>query len=206
MSAIPRDFVDKAVALSEEVTRSYPGSHKNYVQGSSVDIRVGMREVRQAPTITVTGIEENPPIYIYDTSGPYTDPAAKIDLLKGLSPLRLSWIRERNDTEELHDFTSAYARTQLANSALAHLRFEHIRKPRRAKRNGNVSQMYYARRGTVTPEMEYVAIRETLRLNELRSDPRYAKLLKQHTGQSFGAVIPEEITPEFVRAELARGR
>jgi phosphomethylpyrimidine synthase len=206
MSAIPRDFVDKAAALSEEITRSYPGSRKIYVQGSRADIRVGMREVRQAPTGAVAGSEENPPIYIYDTSGPYTDPAAKIDLLMGLSPLRLAWTHERNDTEELPDFTSAYARKRLANSALAHLRFEYIRKPRRAKRGGNVSQMHYARKGIVTPEMEYVAIRETLRLNELRSDPRYTKLLKQHVGQSFGAAIRAEITPEFVRAEVARGR
>jgi phosphomethylpyrimidine synthase len=206
MSAIPKEFLSKAAALSEETTRPYPNSRKAYLQGSRADIHVGMREVRQTPTRTSTGVEENPPIYIYDTSGPYTDPSAKINLMQGLAPVRLPWILERADTEALRDFTSEYARKQLADSGLAHLRFEHIRKPRRAKAGRNVSQMHYARKGMVTPEMEYIAIRETMRLDELRKDPRYTKLLKQHRGQSFGAAIPEEITPEFVRAEVARGR
>ncbi|HEY8555446.1 MAG TPA: phosphomethylpyrimidine synthase ThiC [Burkholderiales bacterium] len=206
MSAIPKEFLQKAAALSAEATRPYPGSRKIYVQGSRPDIRVGMREVRQSPTRTAKGLEENPPIYIYDTSGPYTDPDAQIDLTKGLPPLRLPWILERGDTEELPDLSSEYARQRRADPALAHLRFEHIRKPRRAKPGRNVTQMHYARRGIITPEMEYVAIRETMRLNELREDPRYRSLLKQHRGQSFGASIPEEITPEFVRDEVARGR
>ncbi|MFL6623104.1 MAG: phosphomethylpyrimidine synthase ThiC [Sulfurifustis sp.] len=206
MSAIPKEFLRKAAALSDAVTRPYPGSRKIHVEGTRPDIRVGMREVRQSPTPASSGAEENPPIYIYDTSGPYTEPGASIDLMKGLAPLRSAWILARNDTEELPDFTSEYTRRRHADVSLAHLRFEHIRKPRRALPGRNVSQMHYARQGIVTPEMEYVAIRETLRLDELRRDPRYTKLLRQHRGQGFGASIPEAITPEFVRAEVARGR
>jgi len=206
MSAIPKEFLEKAAALSAEATRPYPASRKIYVQGSRPDIRVGMREVSQTPTRGVAGVEHNPPLYIYDTSGPYTDPAATIDLTKGLPPLREPWIRERGDTEQLAQLSSEYGRARRADPALAHLRFEHIRMPRRAKAGHNVTQMHYARRGIVTPEMEYVAIRETARLDELKRDPRYAALLKRHRGQSFGAAIPEEVTPEFVRAEVARGR
>jgi phosphomethylpyrimidine synthase len=206
MSAIPKEFIAKTAALSDEVTRPYPGSRKIYVQGSRSDIRVGMREVRQTSTRSAAGLEENPPIYLYDTSGPYTDPAARIDLMQGLGATRLPWILDRNDTEELADFSSAFARAQLANPALDQLRFAHIRKPRCAKSGRNVTQMHYARQGVVTPEMEFVAIRDNQRLGELRCDPRYAQYLKQHRSQSFGAAIPNEITPEFVRAEVARGR
>ena len=206
MSAIPKEFIAKTAALSDEVTRPYPGSRKTYVQGSRSDIRVGMREVRQTSTRSAAGLEENPPIYLYDTSGPYTDPAARIDLMQGLGATRLPWILDRNDTQELADFSSAFARAQLANPALDQLRFAHIRKPRCAKSGRNVTQMHYARQGVVTPEMEFVAIRENQRLGELRRDPRYAQYLKQHRSQSFGAVIPSEITPEFVRNEVARGR
>jgi phosphomethylpyrimidine synthase len=223
MSAIPKEFLNKAASLSDAVTCPLPGSRKIFVEGSRADVRVGMREVRQTPTRAAAGLEENPPIYIYDTSGPYTDPAAKIDLIKGLAPVRSPWIGGRDDTVELPEFSSAYARQQLADATLDRLRFEHIRNPRRAKPGRNVTQMHYARKGIVTPEMEYVAIRETQRLNELRNDPRYTKLLKQHPGQSFdvqgssnvtgdrmsgatGAAIPREITSEFVRDEVARGR
>ncbi len=206
MSAIPKEFIAKTAALSDEVTRPYPGSRKTYVQGSRSDIRVGMREVRQTSTRSAAGLEENPPIYLYDTSGPYTDPAARIDLMQGLGATRLPWILDRNDTQELADFSSAFARAQLANPALDQLRFAHIRKPRCAKSGRNVTQMHYARQDVVTPEMEFVAIRENQRLGELRRDPRYAQYLKQHRSQSFGAAIPSEITPEFVRNEVARGR
>jgi phosphomethylpyrimidine synthase len=206
MSAIPKEFIAKTAALSNEATRPYPGSRKIYVQGSRSDIRVGMREVRQTSTRSAAGLEENPPIYIYDTSGPYTDPAARIDLMQGLGAARLPWILDRKDTEELAAFSSAYARAQLVNVALDPLRFAHIRKPRCAKSGRNVTQMHYARQGVVTPEMEFVAIRENQRLDELRHDPRYAQYLKQHRNQNFGAAIPNEITPEFVRAEVARGR
>jgi phosphomethylpyrimidine synthase len=206
MSAIPKEFIAKTAALSDEVTRPYPGSRKIYVQGSRSDIRVGMREVRQTSTRAAAGLEENPPVYLYDTSGPYTDPEARIDLMQGLGAMRLPWILDRNDTDELAAFSSAYARAQLANAALDPLRFAHIRKPRCAKHGRNVTQMYYARQGVVTPEMEFVAIRENQRLGELHHDPRYTPYLKQHPSQSFGAAIPNEITPEFVRAEVARGR
>ncbi|MFZ5622184.1 MAG: phosphomethylpyrimidine synthase ThiC [Pseudomonadota bacterium] len=206
MSAIPEEFIRKTARLSEEVTRPFTGSKKIYVQGSRPDLRVGMREVTQSPTHTSGTPEENPPIVVYDTSGPYTDPDAHIDLLKGLPALREAWILERGDTEQLAGPTSEYGRARHDDPKLAHLRFEHLRKPRRAKAGANVTQMHYARQGIITPEMEYVAIRENMRLNELRQDPRYAKLLRQHRGQSFGAGIPEEITPEFVRDEIARGR
>ena len=206
MSAIPKDFLEKTAALSEEVTRPFPNSQKIYVSGSRPDIRVGMRQVIQAPTPLAQGAEENPPIILYDTSGPYTDPDTKIDLLQGLNAVRLAWIRARNDTEELSELSSEYGRARAQDPKLAGLRFAHIRKPRRALAGKNVSQMHYARLGVVTPEMEYIALRESLRLDELKSDPRYTKLLKQHQGQSFGAATPKEITPEFVRAEVARGR
>ncbi|WJW75258.1 phosphomethylpyrimidine synthase ThiC [Thiohalobacter sp. IOR34] len=206
MSAIPEEFLSKTARLSEEVTRPFPNSRKIHVQGSRPDLRVGMREISQAETPASFGAEENPPITVYDTSGPYTDPAAKIDLLKGLAPLREPWILERGDTELLDGPSSEFGRARQADAGLAHLRFEHLRRPRRARAGCNVTQMHYARRGIITPEMEYVAIRENCRLQELREDPRYAKLLRQHPGQAFGAAIPDEITPEFVREEVARGR
>ncbi|MCO5760846.1 MAG: phosphomethylpyrimidine synthase ThiC [Chromatiaceae bacterium] len=206
MSAIPQDFIRTTARLSEAVTRPFARSRKIYVQGSRPDLRVPMREVSQTPTQTQRGPEENPPIYVYDTSGPYTDPKARIDLLAGLPDLRGPWIEERGDTELLTAPSSTYGRQRQRDPALAHLRFEHLRVPRRAKVGANVTQMHYARRGLVTPEMEFVAIRENQRLDELRADPRYAKLLRQHRGQGFGARLPETITPEFVRAEVAAGR
>ncbi|MBK1619612.1 phosphomethylpyrimidine synthase ThiC [Lamprobacter modestohalophilus] len=206
MSAIPEAFLETTARLSDEVTRPFPASRKCYVTGSRPDLRVPMREVEQTPTLTSDGREENPPIYVYDTSGPYSDPAARIDLMAGLPEVRSAWIEERGDTELLDGPTSGFGRRRQQDPALASLRFEHIRTPRRAKPGCNVSQMHYARQGLITPEMEYVAIRENLRLDELRADPRYAKLLRQHPGQSFGANLPEQITPEFVRAEIAAGR
>jgi phosphomethylpyrimidine synthase len=206
MSAIPKEFLNKTAALLDDATRPFPSSRKIFVPGSRPDLKVGMREVTLTPTPTSGGAEENPPITVYDTSGPYTDPTAKIDLRAGLAPMRETWIAERNDSEELNGPSSEYGRARERDPKLASLRFEHIRKPRRARRGANVSQMHYARRGIITPEMEYVAIRETLRLNAFRNDPRYAKLLRQHPGMNWGANIPDEITPEFVRAEVARGR
>ena len=206
MSAIPHDFVRKTAQLSEEVTRPFPNSRKVHVTGSRPDIRVPMREVTLTPTQTNQEPEENPPILIYDTSGPYTDPQARIDLLAGLPDIRSGWIAEREDTEQLDGPTSAFGHERQNDPQLAHLRFEHLRTPRRARSGRNVTQMHYARQGIITPEMEYVAIRENMRLDELRADPRYAKLLRQHPGQSFGAAIPETITPEFVRDEIACGR
>jgi len=206
MSAIPDEFVKKTAQLSEEVTRPFPNSRKIYVEGSRPDIRVGMRMVDQDDTAASFGAEINPPIPVYDTSGPFTDPDAHVDLMKGLPALRAAWIEERNDTEELTGPSSEFGRQRMADPELARLRFEHIRKPRKAKAGRNVTQMHYARQGIITPEMEYIAIRETMRLNELRQDPAYQKLLRQHPGQSYGASLPEEITPEFVRDEVARGR
>ncbi len=206
MSAIPEDFIRETARLSEDVTRPFPRSRKIYVEGGQAGIRVPMREITQDVTRAMQGDEENPPIYVYDTSGPYTDPDAAIDLLRGLPPLRESWIESRGDTEKLQGPTSEYGRARQSDPELAQLRFEHIRTPRRARAGANVTQMHYARRGIVTPEMEFVAIRENMKLDELRRDPRYTKLLKEHPGQGFGATLPEEITPEFVRDEVAAGR
>ncbi|MDH5518718.1 MAG: phosphomethylpyrimidine synthase ThiC [Gammaproteobacteria bacterium] len=206
MSAIPEEFLKKTAELSEDVTRPFTNSSKIYIEGSRPDIRVPMRAIKQLDTQTDGGVEKNPDIYVYDTSGPYTDPAVKIDLMKGLPDVRDGWIAERDDTEELQGPTSEYGATRQADATLAHLRFEHIRKPRRAKAGKNVSQMHYAKQGIITPEMEYIAIRENQQLQEMRDDGRYEKLLRQHKGESFGASIPEIITPEFVRDEIARGR
>ncbi len=206
MSAIPEEFLKKTAALSEEVTRPFAASRKIYVQGSRPDLRVPMREVTLTPTHSSDGVEENPPVYVYDTSGPYTDPAVPIDLMRGMPEVRSAWIVERGDTEQLDGPTSRYGHARQHDPELARLRFEHIRPPRRAKAGANVTQMHYARRGIITPEMEFVAIRENQRLDELRADPRYARLLRQHPGQGFGARLPERITPEFVRAEVAAGR
>jgi phosphomethylpyrimidine synthase len=206
MSAIPEEFIQKTARLSETVTRPFTNSTKHYVQGSRTDLRVGMRMVSQTDTPASFGAEENPPIPIYDTSGPFTDPSVDIDLTRGLPSVRGGWIEERGDTEELPAPSSEYGRRRQHDESLAPMRFEHIRKPRRALSGHNVTQMHYARKGIVTPEMEYVAIRENQRLDELRADPRYRRLLRQHAGQSFGASIPQRVTPEFVRDEVARGR
>ncbi|WP_419604410.1 phosphomethylpyrimidine synthase ThiC [Thiolapillus sp.] len=206
MSAIPEDFVNQTTRLSEDVAGPFPNARKIYVEGSQAGVSVPMREISQDVTHAFDGDEENPPIYVYDTSGPYTDPNATIDLLKGLHPLREAWIEARGDTEKLDGPSSEFGQNRQSDPDLAHLRFEHIRTPRRAKAGANVTQMHYARQGIITPEMEFVAIRENMKLDELRRDPRYAQLLKQHPGQSFGANLPEEITPEFVRDEVAAGR
>ena len=206
MNAIPEAFISKTASLSEEVTKPFSGSRKVYITGSRPDIRVGMREILQDDTAASYGVEKNPPIPVYDTSGPFTDPDVTIDLMKGLPALRQLWIEERGDTEQLAGPSSEFGNKRQSDPALAHLRFEHIRTPLRARAGKNVSQMHYARQGFITPEMEYVAIRENMRLTELRQDPAYKKLLKQHPGQNFGASIPHEVTPEFVRDEIARGR
>ncbi len=182
-----------------------PSSRKIHVQGSRPDLRVPMREITQGDTPAAFGVEANPPLVVYDTSGPYTDPGATIDIRKGLPALRAAWIAERADTAPLAGPTSAYGRARLANPELAALRFDLARAPVRAQPGRNVTQMHYARRGIVTPEMEYVAIRENcLRERMLASLP--TMVTRQHPGQSFGAAIPDVITPEFVRDEIARGR
>ncbi len=205
MSAIPEDFIRQTSQLSEDVTRPFTGSRKIYVQGSRPDIQVPMREIIQDDTETNDGIEKNPPIPVYDTSGIYTEPEADIDLLKGLPALRDNWIIEREDTEQLNGPSSDYGTQRQNDPQLANLRFEHIRAPRKAISGKNVSQMHYARQGIITPEMEYVAIRENTKLQEMR-DAGFMRQHKQHPGENFGASIPDEVTPEFVRDEIARGR
>jgi phosphomethylpyrimidine synthase len=161
-----------------------------------------MREVALADTPAMFGVETNQPVVLYDTSGPFTDPNVEIDLRRGIPDVRTPWIEERNDTDILVGPSSLYGRERAADATTEHLRFDHIRAPRRARSGMNVSQMHYAKRGIITPEMEYVAIRESLRIDEYRDKG----LLVQHAGESFGASIPERITPEFVRSEIARGR
>ncbi|MBL8522039.1 MAG: phosphomethylpyrimidine synthase ThiC [Betaproteobacteria bacterium] len=204
MSANPK-FLEATAHVDEAAVQPLPKSRKVYVEGSRADIRVPMREISQSETPTAFGGEKNPPVFVYDTSGPYTDPAVKIDIRSGLAPLREQWIEERGDTELLAGPTSAYGVERLHDPKLAELRFNLKRKPRRAKAGANVSQMHYARRGIVTPEMEYIAIRENVNREwMLKNHPEL--ITKQHPGQSFGANIQSFITPEFVREEIARGR
>ncbi|MEK0160592.1 phosphomethylpyrimidine synthase ThiC [Pseudoalteromonas piscicida] len=185
----------------------FPNSHKVYVEGEQAGVRVGMREITLSDSF-VGGTEENPvfesndPIRVYDTSGPYTDPEVPVDVRAGLPKFREQWIVERDDTEMLESVTSQFSQQRMADEGLDHIRFEHLPKIRRAKAGKNVTQMHYARQGIVTPEMEYVAIRENMGRAKLREE----LLAQQHKGQSFGASIPEFITPEFVRDEIARGR
>ncbi len=201
MNAQP-SLQQQAQQLSESVTRPIPGSRKIFVAGSRPDLQVPMREIAQTRTPTLFGGQENPPVTVYDTSGPYTDPQANIDLAAGLAAVRSRWIEERGDTEQLAGLSSAFGRKRQHDAKLDAVRFPGRTLPRRAIGTANVTQMHYARRGIVTPEMEYVAIRENQRLDAVRD----AGLLAQHPGQSFGANIQQIITPEFVRDEIARGR
>jgi len=200
MNANPK-FLNATAHVDEAAIKPLPSSRKVYVQGSRADIRVPMREISQSDTPASFGAEHNPPIFVYDTSGPYTDPGAAIDIRNGLRPLREEWIAERSDTETLAGPSSIFGRVRLQDPALAQMRFNLKCAPRRAKSGMNVSQMHYARRGMVTPEMEFVAIRENQRRDQL-SD----LMTRQHPGESFGAALPKLITPEFVRDEVARGR
>jgi phosphomethylpyrimidine synthase len=204
MNANDRFFARDAKVDSAAVA-PLPASRKIYVAGSRDDLRVPMREIAQTDTPASFGAEANPPLAVYDTSGPYTDPAASIDIRHGLPALRARWIGERDDTTMLDAPTSAYGRTRLADPELAGMRFDLHRPARRAKAGANVTQMHYARRGIITPEMEFIAIRENqLRAETLAKMPE--SLRRQHAGQSFGASIPASITAEFVRDEVARGR
>ena len=200
MNAHPK-FLESTARVDSAALNPLPNSRKVHVTGSRADIRVPMREISQADTPASYGAERNPPIFVYDTSGPYSDPAATIDIRRGLPALREGWVVERGDTELLAGPSSSFGVDRLRDPALAGLRFDLTRKPRRARAGANVSQMHYARRGIVTPEMEFIAIRENQRLDELP-----AVLLRQHAGESFGASLPSTITPEFVRDEVARGR
>ncbi|GGJ98551.1 phosphomethylpyrimidine synthase ThiC [Luteimonas terricola] len=223
MNAVPSPLLQQAQQLSDSVTRPIPGSRKVFVDGSRPDLRVAMREIVQTKTPTLFGGEDNPPITVYDTSGPYTDPDARIDLAAGLPALRARWIEERGDTHALPALGSEFGRSREGDPKLDAVRFPTRPLPRRANGGANVTQMHYARRGIVTPEMEYVAIRENQRLDHLFELLRQGggegaaaggvdgsaaahPLLARHPGQSFGASIPSRITPEFVRDEIARGR
>ena len=183
-----------------------PNSRKVYLEGSRPDIRVPFRSISQAVTATDSGEEYNPDILVYDTSGPYTDPEATIDIRQGLEALRAKWIEEREDTELLENLTSEFGRRRSQDPTLERLRFNLKRQPRRAKAGKNVTQLHYARKGIITPEMEFIALRENQKRYEIGSEAVEELLNQQHPGQAFGAAIPEEITAEFVREEVARGR
>ncbi len=187
------------------ITRTpFPASKKVYVQGEiHKDIKVAMREISLQDTKeNFTGeIQKNPPITVYDTSGPYTDPNIEIDVHSGLAPIRQQWILDRNDVEELEGMTSMYGQARLHDNDLDWMRFKHLKKPLKAKKGANVTQLYYAKKGIITPEMEYIAIRENQRIQEVKDRGI------EHQGNSFGANTPKEyITPEFVRKEVAEGR
>jgi phosphomethylpyrimidine synthase len=186
------------------------GSRKIYVPGTLHNIQVAMREIVLSPTKLSNGqVEENHPVTVYDASGPFTDPAIEIDVKKGLPRLREEWITGRGDVEQLPEVTSAYGQERLNDKSLDHLRFDHFRKPLRAKGGANVTQLHYAKKGIITPEMEYIAIRENQRIDYLQEslNGQYASLTQQHAGNSFGANTPKGlITPEFVRQEVASGR
>ena len=214
MAANPK-FLAATAQVDEAAIKALPNSKKIYVEGSRSDLRVPMREISQSDTPASFGAEPNPPIYVYDCSGPYTDPDVKIDIRQGLAALRQPWIDERGDTEVLQEPTSKFGLERLNDPQLSEMRFGLKRRPRRAKLGSNVSQMHYARKGIITPEMEYVAIRENMERQRYvqalhATGPQGEKLAKlmmrQHRGESFGAAIPSEITPEFVRSEVARGR
>ncbi|KIQ00519.1 MULTISPECIES: phosphomethylpyrimidine synthase ThiC [Pseudomonas] len=203
MSVKQQQNLSESAQVDEQSIQPFPRSQKIYVQGSRPDIRVPMREISLDVTPTDFGGEINAPVTVYDTSGPYTDPSVTIDVRKGLADVRSAWIEDRGDTERLDGLSSEFGQRRLADAELTKMRFAHVRNPRRAKPGKNVSQMHYARQGIITPEMEYIAIRENMKLAEHRA----AGLLKeQHAGNSFGASIPKEITAEFVRDEVARGR
>ncbi|MFN8396028.1 MAG: phosphomethylpyrimidine synthase ThiC [Bacteroidia bacterium] len=189
----------KSVHVKGITTGPISGSEKVYVG----DLRVPFRKISQTPTRGYNGApaEENPPIYVYDCSGPYTDSNAEIDIYRGLKPIRQAWIEGRQDVERLEGHSSKYAQRRAADPKVDAIRFPHIPKPLRAKAGKNVSQMHYARKGIITPEMEFVAIRENQKI-----DAYNAELLKQHPGESFGAALKQHITAEFVRDEVARGR
>lgn len=203
MNARPEDFLSDSAKVDQASVAPLPNSKKIYVEGSRPDIRVPMREISLADTPTDMGGEKNRPVTVYDTSGPYTDPAADIDIRKGLKPIRSSWIDERGDTETLAGFTSEFTNRRMKDLTLDHMRFNLFSAPKKAKAGKNVTQLHYARKGIITPEMEFVAIRENMRLQEAREN---GELDQQHPGQSFGASIPQQITAEFVRDEVARGR
>ena len=196
-----KEFIGEDASLDPSALQSFANSKKVYIQGSTSDIQVPFREISISDTPSEFGAEKNAPVLVYDTSGPYTDPEYKIDIKAGLPPLRSKWIDARKDTEILDGPSSDFGKKRKNDPELAKMRFNLLRKPRKAKPGKNVSQMYYARKGIVTPEMEFIAIRENQRRDGL-SDI----IKEQHKGENHGAKIPNHITPEFVREEVAQGR
>ncbi|MDP3087863.1 MAG: phosphomethylpyrimidine synthase ThiC [Methylotenera sp.] len=194
-------FISETAEIDPATKLPFANSRKVYVQGSRPDIQVPFREISLSDTPSQFGAEKNPPVVVYDTSGPYTDPKVNIDIRNGLPALRADWIMERGDVEQLDGPSSEFGHQRLVDPELAEMRFNLNRKPLRARAGQNVSQMHYARKGIITPEMEYIAIRENQ-----RRDNMSALLQTQHEGQNFGANIPKVITPEFVRSEVALGR
>ncbi|AWG36537.1 MULTISPECIES: phosphomethylpyrimidine synthase ThiC [Alcaligenes] len=215
MTSKTPSFTATAASVDPAAIQPLPNSRKTYQTGSRPDLRVPFREISLADTPSHFGAEPNPPLSVYDTSGPYTDPSVQIDIRKGLPALRQAWISERNDTELMAGLNSQYGQARQADPELDTLRFELKRQPRRSTSGANVTQMHYARRGIITPEMEFVAIRENLRreqyIESLRAsgpqgEEMARRLTKVHPGQGFGASLPTTVTPEFVRDEIARGR
>ena len=187
-----------------KITRHpFPNSKKIYVSGKvHPNIKVAMREISLSDTKhSMTGkMTPNEPVTVYDTSGPYTDPNKEINVHQGIERIREQWILDRQDVEQLPSFSSEYCNKRLNDSSLDHMRFSLLKNPYRAKEGKNVTQLHYAKKGIITPEMEYIAIRENQRIDEI------TEIRKQHKGEHFGASIPDKITPEFVREEVARGR
>jgi phosphomethylpyrimidine synthase len=200
--------LSQTAQVDEASIQPFPNSKKLYVEGSRPDIKVPMREIALTATTVdnrngSSSLEPNDPVRVYDTSGVYSDPDVQVDIRRGLASIRSNWVLERDDTEELSGDSSEYANMRAADDSLAELRFDLKRTPRRAKDGQNVTQMHYARQGIITPEMEYIAIRENMTLQHLKER---GLVDDQHPGEAFGADIPDEITPEFVRSEVARGR
>ena len=188
--------------LNKQMLEPISGSKKVYIKGELHNLEVAMREIMLSDTIESDGtVSKNPPLRVYDTSGPFTDPSVKINIEEGINPIRKQWIADRNDTIELPELSSTYGRMRNADKSLDEIRFPNINHhPLRMKEGSGVTQMYYAKKGIITPEMEYVAIRENQKLYEI------AELNEQHLGEGFGSNIPAQITPEFVRQEIAAGR
>jgi phosphomethylpyrimidine synthase len=194
-------FVSKDAGLDKAALESFENSKKVYIEGSTPDIQVPFREISISDTPSEFGAEKNAPVLTYDTSGPYTDPKSKIDIKNGLIPLRNKWIEDRKDTEQLQGPSSTFGKKRKTDPSLEDMRFNLKRNPKKAIAGKNVSQMHYAKKGIITPEMEFIAIRENQRREGI-SDV----LQTQHPGENHGAKIPQKITAEFVRDEVAKGR
>jgi phosphomethylpyrimidine synthase len=196
-----KEFINEDAILDSSALESFANSKKVYIQGSTPDIQVPFREISISDTPSEFGAEKNVPVLVYDTSGPYTDPKHDINIQNGLHALRAKWIEDRQDTEVLDGPSSDFGKQRKNDPELEKMRFNLLRKPRKAKPGQNVSQMHYAKKGIITPEMEFIAIRENQRREGLSE-----VIQEQHKGENHGAKIPSHITPEFVRDEVAKGR